>query len=67
MATLLSALPKLVLPLAQRQVRLIHPSCPSMSAGDIVTAYKVAIPEKQTQDLPGLDKKIARACSAGPT
>ncbi|TEB12110.1 NAD(P)-binding protein [Coprinellus micaceus] len=30
-----------------------------MSAGDIVTAYKVAIPEKQTQDLPGLDKKIA--------
>ncbi|KAJ8595646.1 NAD(P)-binding protein [Rhizopogon salebrosus TDB-379] len=29
-----------------------------MSAKDIVTAYKVAVPGKQTQDLPGLDKNI---------
>jgi len=29
-----------------------------MTAKDIVTAYKVAVPGKQTQDLPGLDKNI---------
>lgn len=29
-----------------------------MSAEDIVTAYDIAVPEKQTQELPGLDKKI---------
>ncbi|KAG1729681.1 hypothetical protein EDB19DRAFT_108672 [Suillus lakei] len=29
-----------------------------MSAQDIITAYNVAVPAKQTQDLPGLDKKI---------
>jgi len=29
-----------------------------MSAKDIVTAYSVAVPEKQEQNLPGLDKKI---------
>jgi hypothetical protein len=34
-----------------------------MSAKDIVTAYKVAVPGKQTQDLPGLDKNIIRTSS----
>ncbi|KIJ14597.1 hypothetical protein PAXINDRAFT_79098 [Paxillus involutus ATCC 200175] len=29
-----------------------------MSAQDLVTAYKVAVPEKQSQELPGLDKHI---------
>jgi hypothetical protein len=31
-----------------------------MSAEDIVTAYEVAVPAKQEQNLPGLDKKLAR-------
>ena len=31
-----------------------------MSAEDIITAYKVAVPEKQEQNLPGLDKEIKR-------
>ncbi|KAF4618614.1 hypothetical protein D9613_009819 [Agrocybe pediades] len=30
-----------------------------MSAEDIVTAYSVAVPNKQKQDLPGLDKKMS--------
>ncbi|KAF9471729.1 NAD(P)-binding protein [Pholiota conissans] len=29
-----------------------------MSAQDIVTAYSVAVPEKQSQEMPGLDKKM---------
>jgi NAD(P)-dependent dehydrogenase (short-subunit alcohol dehydrogenase family) len=29
-----------------------------MSAEDIITAYDVAVPEKQEQNLPGLDRKI---------
>jgi len=29
-----------------------------MSAQDIITAYDVAVPEKQKQDLPGLDKSL---------
>jgi hypothetical protein len=31
-----------------------------MSAEDIITAYDVAVPEKQEQNLPGLDRKIKR-------
>lgn len=31
-----------------------------MSAEDIITAYSVAVPHKQQQSLPGLDKHIAR-------
>jgi len=29
-----------------------------MSSEEIITAYSVAVPEKQTQELPGLDKDI---------
>lgn len=31
-----------------------------MSASDIITAYSVAVPDKQQQNLPGLDKHITR-------
>jgi len=30
-----------------------------MSSKDIITAYRVAVPDKQEQNLPGLDKKIS--------
>lgn len=32
----------------------------TMSSEKIITAYSVAVPEKQTQKLPGLDKDIKR-------
>lgn len=32
----------------------------TMSASDIITAYSVAVPDKQEQNLPGLDKHITR-------
>jgi hypothetical protein len=31
-----------------------------MSTEDIITAYSVAVPDKQEQRLPGLDKQITR-------
>lgn len=30
------------------------------SSEKVITAYDVAIPEKQEQNLPGLDKKMSR-------
>lgn len=54
---------RLVLPLSQRQhfpVRLLHYTSQKMSAKDIVTAYNIAVPDKQEQNLPGLDKNIVR-------
>lgn len=42
------------------QHRSLHRTTPIMSAEDIVTAYEVAVPAKQEQNLPGLDKKLAR-------
>lgn len=34
-----------------------------MSSKDVLTAYNVAVPEKQEQNLPGLDKNMKRAFS----
>ena len=43
------------------QHQLLHRAITTkMSAQDIVTAYQVAVPVKQEQHLPGLDKKLAR-------
>ena len=41
------------------QRRLFHQTSSKMSAEDIITAYGVAAPDKQTQSLPGLDKEMS--------
>jgi hypothetical protein len=33
---------------------------PAMPSEDIITAYNVAVPHKQEQSLPGLDKDVKR-------
>jgi len=46
-------------PYTPTQRRFFHQISSKMSAEDIITAYNVAVPEKQTQSLPGLDKDMS--------
>jgi hypothetical protein len=41
-------------------VPIVHHLAKVFMSEDIITAYSVAVPHKQSQNLPGLDKHIAR-------